>query len=446
MYEIAATVLLGVLAADNGPYVLITWSSKSNQHNELMAHFASEVPELPTPAMSSYLPKEKFVIAGTTTGEAASPDHAPSPERPKASHQSSNTTDGGSSSLPSKIASPAQDELQSSRASAVASGEGVGGGPSLQEEIKRTLDAHPQLAALMMWERAARRASGDVVNSLLELFTRDDRFKGNCGPELEKVLTHMAGAAVGKDNVKDDRRAAISEALTPILFDRLMHLPPPPNEVALWSRAISLGTKTETTGTTYGAKLNALSLVAFPGQEPTKAGDRGSVFQPAEGAEKYFIQRTGISRVALMHEFLEKSVDGKTVAPLETDFSDEFRWTFIGTRATCDQAQSRGMMCPAILALEVPETLLYGKKHGLRIKDHGAALLTPSFSCPNKDGLLKNKRLVLNWHWVASFGPKELDGASVLYRLREPLINQISSTKSGYQARPGIVSFTPENG
>jgi hypothetical protein len=454
MYEVAATVLTSVLAPENGPYMLVTWSSKSDHHDALMAHFASKVDDLPTPAMSACLPKEKFLTAGTPSAAAASTGAEAHPEQLNVNQQVTSARPDDSASQVGESTKPVQSEShapstgETVNSAQVGNETGSGDGTSLRDEIKSKLTEHPQLEALMHWELAVRRASGDVVNSILDLFPRKDRFEKSCGPRLETVLTHMAGAAVGKKNVASNRQAAISEALTPILYDRLTHLPPSLDEAALWSRAIPLGDDIQRPLAEQTAKLNALSLIAFPapGQEVAEAGDRGAVFQLAGGVAEYFIQRTGISKIDLMHEFLEVWAGEKSVAPAETDLTEEFRWVLIGTRATCDQAQRRGTnISPAVLALEVPDKLKYGKqqKNGLRIREHGAAMLTPFFSCRTSDGQSgKIKRLVLNWHWVVSLMPNELAGAGVLYRLREPLINQVCSTKSGYQARPGIVSFT----
>ena len=102
MFETAATVLERVIAKDNGPYVLLTWTSKSNEHEALMAHFAC-IDDLPTPAVTGFLAKERFMISGAESGDARE------------------------------------------------------GGRSLSEEIGALLASHPQVDALM--SRAATSAS-----------------------------------------------------------------------------------------------------------------------------------------------------------------------------------------------------------------------------------------------------------------------------------------------
>ncbi|MEE7505130.1 hypothetical protein MMR14E_18815 [Methylobacterium mesophilicum] len=385
MFETAATVLEKVLAKDNGPYVLITWTSKSDQHEQLMAHFAG-IEELPTPVVSGSLAKEKFT-SSNTDGEAA--------DRPARS--------------------------------------------LLAEEIRKILGTHPQIDALMHWEAAARRATGEVICSLMDLLPRRDRFLGSTGPTLEYLLTHIAGAAVGKRNVASDRRGAISEALTPILYDRLVHQAANEAETDAWASAMSLGGGLPKLVPDPGPKLNALSHIAMPGSGVMSAGDRGVAFQLAGGTLGWFSRKAGITPEQLSGEFLRAGERGEGTSPVNTDLTD-CRWVLLGTRAVCDQAQSRGTLRPAVLAVEVPGSLK-DDGAGLRVRRHGASLVTPAYEVADESGTGQLRKLVINWHWTTSLGLPEMTDAAVLFRMREPLINMLSASWSGYSARPGIIQF-----
>lgn len=385
MFETAATVLSNVLAKDNGPYVLITWTSKSDQHDELMSFFAG-IEELPTPALTGSLAKEKFT----------------------------------SSPPPAEAAGKSAEN-------------------SLAVEIRTVLARHPQIEALMHWEMSARRATGEVICSLLDLLPREHRFRGAAGPGLEYLLTLVAGAAVGKKNIAADRRGAISEALTPILYDRLVHQTATQAEADAWTKGISLGEGLEKVVPHPGAKLNALSHIAMPGSGVMAAGDRGVVFQLADGTPAWFASKSSVGMNDLAAEFLVKGSKSESLPPEESDLTD-CRWMLLGTRAVCDQAQSRGTLRPVVLALEVPGELK-DEGAGLRMRKHGAASVTPTYAVTLDDGQEKLRKMVVNWHWTTSLGHQEMKDAKVLFRLREPLINMLSASLSGYSARPGIIQF-----
>ena len=68
-------------------------------------------------------------------------------------------------------------------------------------------------------------------------------------------------------------------------------------------------------------------------------------------------------------------------------------------------------------------------------------MLSPLFELERDDAPKGSRLLVINWHWTASLAKSELADATVLYRVREALINQITANLSSYAARPGIVDF-----
>jgi hypothetical protein len=384
MFETAATVLTKVIAKDNGPYVIITWTSKSDQHGKLMKFLADNVPDVPAPAMTGFLQKEKF------TADGAAKD----------------------------------------------------GGASLREEILQVIAGHPQVEALMSWESAAGRAAGEVVCSLMDLFSRQDRFAAKVDSELHGILTHVAKEAVGALNVTSNRPGAIHEALVPMLFDRLIHGAPVAGQEELWERAITLAGDLPDTRSRHGAKLNTLSHIARPGSGPMNPGDRGVVFMVPAGAGALMAHRTAMDIQHVAGDFVtSKLKDQQPTLPDMAEVEGRCRWVFVGVRAICDQAQSKGVMRPLVLALEVPATLREGGV-GLRLHNHGAISTTPIFSIPLvMGGREEQRRLIIDWHWTTSLSLTEMAGAEILYRVREPLISQISSQMAGYTARPGIITF-----
>jgi hypothetical protein len=301
---------------------------------------------------------------------------------------------------------------------------------------------HPQIEALMGWETAARRAAGDVVSSLLDLFSREDRFTANVGDELHGVLTHVAKESAGANNVAADRQGAIHEALVPILFDRLIHNTPADGETERWERAITLADGVPDVRGKHGARLNALSHIARPSPSPMSAGDRGVVFKLRADIGHLMAQRSGLSVQQVAGDFVSTKVaGGQPTLPDMAEVADKCRWVFIGVRAICDQTQSKGVMRPVVLGLEVPATLKEGGV-GLRLQSHGAIQTTPVFSIALAAGSAEEaRRLVVDWHWLTSLALPEMADAEILYRLREPLMSQISSQMACYTARLGIITF-----
>jgi hypothetical protein len=286
---------------------------------------------------------------------------------------------------------------------------------------------------LLRWDLACRKASSDVVGSLLELLERKKRFSGDAAADLRGLLAQLAVAAAGKSNVDNDRCAAINEALAPILYDRLMHQSTSADERGVWNKAFSAADAKKLT-LKSAASLNTLSHVAAG---KMVSGDRGVVFTLRKDAGQFFADRAGVDLKSLELQFVQTK-DGPAKPNLLEDMA-KCRWVLVGVRAVCDQAQARGDLRPVALGLEVPGDLK-AKEGDFRVRSHGACMTTPAFEDPANPAS-GPRQILLNWHWIATFGPKELKGAKPLYRLREALINQITAAQSGYSARPGIVSF-----
>lgn len=382
LFEMAATILTKVIAPDNGPYVLITWSSMADQHQKLMAHFADHVEDIPAPAISGTLHKERF------TADGAAKD----------------------------------------------------GGEDLRASIAAIISGHPQVEALMQWETSARRAAGEVVGSLLEMFSRKDRFTGKIADELHGTLLHVAESAVGKANVASDRLGAVHEALVPIILDRLVHGAREDGVDDLWARAVTLKPGAPQAATGHGPSLNALSYIARPDSGPMAAGDRGVVFKLPGDVGDLMAKRAGLELQRLAADYVENNKAGTIGPPDMKDLAARCRWVFLGVRATCDQAQGKGTMRPLVLALEVPGDLK-DSGLGLKLRRHDARQISPVFITSFGAAAAQQRKLLINWHWTTSMSPLELGDAEVLYRVREPLMALISSHMGGYAARPGIIEF-----
>jgi hypothetical protein len=388
-FEVAATILKKVIALDNGPYTLITWTSKPDEHQAFMEFLAGHVEDVPAPAVTACLAKERFLVDGPNAGSGAS------------------------------------------------------GGPSLGDAISEIVARQPQINALLQWELSARRAAGEVVNSLLSLFTRQQRFTNGYGTQLEGLIAHVATCAVGSDNIATDRRAAINEAFAPILFDRMIHGTAALGEAELWTKALTLSRGLTGPDISHMHRLNALSHIAMLGSGPMEAGDRGVVFALNPSAGQYMADKAGKPLTQVAGEFVQNFVDGKATEPKLEDLEPKCRWVMIGLKAACDQANNRGALRPAVLGLEVPSSVLAKKGNVLRFREHGAMFQTPLFELETDvDALRGGRSIVVGWHWVTSLGPAELAEATVFYRLREAAMTAMGTGMSNYSARPGIINFS----
>lgn len=391
LMEIAGTVLTKVLAKDNGPYLLITWTSKPDVHDELMVFLAKEVPEAPIPAITACLPKEKFILSNDRGTE-----------------------------IP-----------------------GASGGQSLKAAIESILSAHTQVNALLQWEGAAKRAAGEVISSLLDLFDREQRFKNASSAALGNLLSFIAKKAVGEKNVAGNEKTAVNEALGPILFDRITHQSTSASEHTLWAAALTSISSAFTITPEHTHKLNSLNHIAYPGSGKMLAGDRGVVFLFPPDAGQEMARRANVNLQDLADSYLDHlAPGGKPPGPADLLFlSQSCRWVLIGTRAICDEANSRGLLRPVVLGLEIPVEV-QEKGFGSRIKKHGALHVSPTFFLPRASGSAgKSKRILLNWHWQSAIGSAEIASCIPVYRLRESITNLFCAALSDYSARLGIVSY-----
>ena len=187
------------------------------------------------------------------------------------------------------------------------------------------------------------------------------------------------------------------------------------------------------------AQLNTLSHIALPGSGPMAPGDRGVVFQPSESLLQDLCQRASLSKAQLAADFLNflgQEKNAKVGAPPETVLNEnDHRWLLVGVRAACDQAQRNGYVKPLVLGMEVGADVARNGR-GLRVAQSDALMVTPAFLLSGK-----GRKVILNWHWIIALTDLDMREAPILYRLREPLINQIGAQMSAYIARPGIVSF-----
>jgi hypothetical protein len=294
----------------------------------------------------------------------------------------------------------------------------------------------------LQWEIAAKRAAGVVISSLLDLFDREQRFKNASSAALSELMSFIAKKAIGENNVSGNEKEAINEALGPILFDRITHQSTSASEHTLWAAALApVGSSFKITPE-YTHKLNSLNHLSYPGSGQMLAGDRGVVFLFPPDAGQEMARRANVSLQDLADSYLYENLKGKPPGPADIGFINQScRWVLIGTRAICDQANSRGPLKPVVLGLEIPAEV-DEKGFGQRIRRHGALHISPAFFLLAANGTSgQSRRIILNWHWQSAIGSAEIPSCTPVYRLRESITNLFCAALSDYSARPGIVSY-----
>ncbi|MBJ7416803.1 MAG: hypothetical protein JHC88_15355, partial [Niveispirillum sp.] len=349
----------------------------------------------------------------------------------------------------------------------------------LLEAVRDAVSQNPQLSALLAWEGRAMDAASATLGALLDLVPADKRSAAACGSEIDRLLSILAIAAVGKTNVGSDPQGAVMHALAPILADRMSHVEIQQAEKQLWVSAVTrVGEKLEVTAEEAG-RVNQMLHLAIPDAETLKSTDRGAVVdlpdewltatgfksgfgvKPATAAYEFGIEDRKFkgtlkwrllqiqtsrdhaqAKIGLQHEWLtdrdfESGFDVKP-ATIAHDMGVEakkikktkrtLKWRLLQIQASCDYAQAKIGLQPYVLALEVPLDMPWKKG------ERDALWCSPVLS--GEAGLY---RLVINSRFRFGLSKDKAEQLSVRYRLREQLLSEAVHHVQSHGNRPGIV-------
>lgn len=290
----------------------------------------------------------------------------------------------------------------------------------LTRAIDQAVDIAPQLNALFSWEQDVRAAAGSTLAALVDLVPSDQRTSGHFRGELDIVLSRLAIAAVGKDNVGTDPRAALSASLAPILADRIVSQTSSTDE-DLWRKAITHTSVPDLPSDAAG-KVNRMLHIALPPSEKILPTDWGAVVEfPVECPDQSVLPQFGITLSDLLSEELK----------VKHQFHGVCRLRLVRIGAPCDYAQNNSGPLTYVLAVEVPEEATPQKTLPV------AVWRSPWLSVdgPTAYRLFVHSR----FPWTIP-----TDGAAswtVKYRLREHLLMQLIYTAGTYSTRPGYISL-----
>lgn len=294
----------------------------------------------------------------------------------------------------------------------------------LLKEVRKAVSQNPQLSALLAWEGRAMDAANATLGALLDLVPPDKRSATACGPEIDRLLSILAIAAVGKTNVKGNLQGAVMQALAPILADRMSHVKTETGEDRLWKAAVTQFKDEPEILPEDAGRLNKMLHIALPSVEKFKSIDRGAVIDvPVDWlTEDGFKTKFGVTEETARREF---GVAPKNAAP-------SLKWVLLQVQASCDHAQAKPGLQPYVLALEIPFDPPWSKG------ERDALWASPLLH--GEAGLF---RLVANSRFRLGLAKEGAKPLAVRYRLREQLLSEAVHHVQSHGNRPGIVFLAP---
>lgn len=300
----------------------------------------------------------------------------------------------------------------------VASGE-VTNAEGLRDELIRTMNSVPQLGALLAWETDVLIATGNTLGSLLTLIPENRRQTASYAQELDAILSRLACAAVGTGNVEKDPRAALVQALLPILADRISNRWSA-DDLDIWKLAITRhGDKADKGGDiTDKGRLNRMMHLAPVGKELFGPSDWGSVVDyPYTFDDAGLKARFALSLDNLFDEFKIKAGDRPKCTPI-----------LVRVGAACDVAQKHAGPIPFLFGLRIPRSIKQDTTSPGIWK-------SPVFTDDSNEVF----RLQVHSRLLLSVLEDESQKWTAHSRLREQILMELIAAQAEYVSRPGII-------
>jgi hypothetical protein len=301
----------------------------------------------------------------------------------------------------------------------------------LEEAVRNVVASIPQLAALIEWEENVLAAAGATLATLINLVPESKRINAQYASELDTILSRLACEAIGKHHVATDPRGAITQALVPILADRILNQEES-EAPDIWKAAITKhGSRpVDPASPEEAGQLNRMLHLALPEVEHFAPADWGAVTAwPYEWSRTAIMPLLGLTGDQMLgSEFKIDAVDRDRCAP---------RLVRIG--AACDYTQNRSGPITYLFGMEIPEDAKRKTDkdgHTLRMTD--AIWQSPLFVTPS---VANPFRLHVHFRFSINLLPTAVTAWAATYRLREQLLMQLITTASVYSSRPGIVRF-----
>lgn len=304
----------------------------------------------------------------------------------------------------------------------------------LQKDVVESVTNDPRLHAMLKWEHDVLAAAGATLSALSDLIPHVDRVPERYGEHLDKLLSVLACAAAGKSHAKEDTRAAVGEALLPLLNDRLRNQVSANDDSDLWKRAATKIDEGSSLPTAEAARLNTMLHLALPPSEKCTPTDWGAIVLIPEPAlaDQQMLARFDMKLPQLRYQ----------ASAVSTSSEDRALCTPVLVRigAACDYAQSRKGPIPYIFGSIVPIDV--AQRNPIKQPSISPAIKSsPVCEIPG----IGQFELRIDARCQITMTSGDLAGWETVCRIREQLLMEIVSHCSGHAARPGKVYIsTPD--
>lgn len=287
----------------------------------------------------------------------------------------------------------------------------------LADRIRLAFSENPQVAALLSWETRAVRAAGAAVATVDNLISAEVKASPDYPASLGILLSQFADAAVGSDNIDQNRLTAINEALYPLFLDELANQPATNAETAAWNNAFDL--PAPAAEALREALLNRIVHIST-NVDGVSFEDRGVVIDLNWDSDKLrsvfgYDKRELLSYFRIHDEKLD-ATDAKLI--------------LIQIQASCDYAQRGQKYLPYLLGIEA------NPKDLIKNKGPDSQWRSPKFELDGEE-----RTILACANFLTRFASNKFDDETILYRFREQILGELTYQVSGHIARPGIYSF-----
>lgn len=290
------------------------------------------------------------------------------------------------------------------------------------EKVKSSYEKSSPINALSQWERDVGSCASSVVN---ELWAMTKGLAGVRDEELVGLLLKLAQAQDSRHG--DDISNVLYEILASLLTDRLGYID---------SNPISFDVKEYS-----GSVENTNTMLHWDGVAHEFVNSPGAIyFFPLDGdASKYFIEPSNDSKKEFIYNnFIENNGDkGKSIKNADKDksFDDNIQLILLDATPPCDHDNNKAIWRKMIVGIKVQnnETTTSYLKHRKKeesLKD------TPIFHIADEEFyFIFNSRLVI----TLPDNEDILSKLGYIGRIREQLLRDFVSWFGGMFTRPGIV-------
>jgi hypothetical protein len=296
----------------------------------------------------------------------------------------------------------------------------------LRQAIREQVTSMPQLQALLSWERDVLAAANETLALLGSLIPDEQRRVGAYPGALDGILSVLAVAAVGAANAPNDRKGAVTAALSPLLNDRILNRPQDPHGDALWEQAVTFQPRPALTAS-QKARMNRMLHLAVPPGETVSRFDWGAIIPLDEARlnDEAMRARFGVTAAHLRDQEFKLKQTRRT----------EGRIVVVRGGANCDQAQGQVGPIPLLLGMLVPSGALSMEKK----RSPAIHLCDEKFELA---GYEEPVSLLIHARFSTTIVPEDLQHwPAAILRLREQLLTTILVHIATHAMRPGTLRF-----